>query len=74
MSVATKSVRRNRGDATHDLYWRANLPGLGGSMFFVRQSERGSHRSTSALSKEYVPTTDDDFTIENEVYNAVEPL
>ena len=69
MSLATESVRRNRGSATHDLYWLADLPGLGGSTFFVRQtasSSGGGGRTTSVMSQEGTPQSGD-FTIENEV-------
>ena len=38
VSKSTESVRRYRGNATHDLYWRASLPGLGGTLFFVHQT------------------------------------
>ena len=65
MSKSTKSVRRYRGDATHDLYWRASLPGLGGTLFFVRQTSSSSSRATS--SKHFVPEGKEDFAIENEV-------
>ena len=73
MSSATTSVRRNRGNATHDLYWLADLPGLGGSTYFVRPttsstSSGGGRRATSVMSEEFVPQGDDDFTIENKVY------
>ena len=64
------SVRRNRGNATHDLYWLADLPGLGGSAFFVRPTTSSSsdgRRATSVMSKEFIPQGDD-FTIENKVH------
>ena len=62
------SVRRNRGNATHDLYWLADLPGLGGSAFFVRPTTSSSdaRRATSVMSEEFIPQGDD-FTIENKV-------
>ena len=70
VSSATKSVRRYRGNATHNLVWSANLPGLGGAVFFI-QPKHSRGKYASELSKVFVPPKLDDFSIENQVNDFV---
>lgn len=67
VSSATKSVRRYRGNAPHSLFWSANLPGLGGTMFFIQPARQGGAPCRSELSKVFLPPKLEDISIENEV-------
>lgn len=65
MSLATESVRRNRGNAPYVLSWGVYLPPMGGNMYFVRPTKSG--RGTTVVTEEKETKEGADFSIDNGV-------
>ena len=67
ISEATLNVRRYRGNASNNIVWSTYLPGMGGNMYFIRPTH--NNHGTTTLSKEHTKKNENDFQIENEVFN-----
>ena len=65
MSEATKSVRRDRGQAPYNIVWQGALSAVGADMYFVHPAKSG--HSTTTPSNKYIPKRGEVFSIENEV-------